>query len=128
MGRVCEHFPHDIYRIGKKQLGSVSNECFFGQINDVRKSIGSITSKFPVLCSDASILRYLKARNWNTNKASKMLKETLKWRLDYKPEKIQWVCIFCVFVFLSLIMCISNYSTDYRVTPLNPEVLNLILV
>ncbi|KAH7855166.1 hypothetical protein Vadar_022055 [Vaccinium darrowii] len=60
------------------------------KINDVRKSIGSITSKFPVLCSDASILRYLKARNWNTNKASKMLKETLKWRLDYKPEKIQW--------------------------------------
>ncbi|KAG5556097.1 hypothetical protein RHGRI_006655 [Rhododendron griersonianum] len=60
------------------------------KINEIRKSIGSITSKFPMLCSDASILRYLKARNWNTKKASKMLKETLKWRLDYKPEKIQW--------------------------------------
>ncbi|KAF7116613.1 hypothetical protein RHSIM_RhsimUnG0022800 [Rhododendron simsii] len=60
------------------------------KINEIRKSIGSITGKFPMLCSDASILRYLKARNWNTKKASKMLKETLKWRLDYKPEKIQW--------------------------------------
>ncbi|KZV33924.1 random slug protein 5-like [Dorcoceras hygrometricum] len=60
------------------------------QINEIRKSIGPITNKFPMQCSDASILRFLEARNGNTKKASKMLKETLKWRLEYKPEKIQW--------------------------------------
>ncbi|PON55734.1 CRAL-TRIO lipid binding domain containing protein [Trema orientale] len=52
--------------------------------------IGSIADKLPDLCSDASISRYLRARNWNTVKAGKMLKQTLKWRLEYWPEKIQW--------------------------------------
>ncbi|XP_038881392.1 phosphatidylinositol transfer protein 3-like [Benincasa hispida] len=60
------------------------------KINEVKKLMGPIADKLPVLCSEASILRYLKARNWNTKKANKMLKETLKWRLDYKPEKIIW--------------------------------------
>ncbi|GAB2290580.1 hypothetical protein Dimus_024861 [Dionaea muscipula] len=41
-------------------------------------------------CSDASISRYLRARNWHAKKAAKMLKETLKWRLEYKPEEIRW--------------------------------------
>lgn len=61
------------------------------QINDVRKILGPIANKFPVLYSDASISRYLRARNWNTKKAAKMLKNTLKWRLEFKPEKIRWV-------------------------------------
>ncbi|XP_022718737.1 random slug protein 5-like isoform X2 [Durio zibethinus] len=60
------------------------------QIDEVRKLIGPIAEKLPVLCSDASISRYLRARNWSAKKASKMLKETLKWRLQYKPEKIRW--------------------------------------
>ncbi|XP_073152266.1 uncharacterized protein [Henckelia pumila] len=60
------------------------------KINEIRKILGPIASKIPMQCSDASILRFLEARNWNTKKASKMLKETLKWRLEYKPEKIKW--------------------------------------
>ncbi|KAK8520085.1 hypothetical protein V6N12_004047 [Hibiscus sabdariffa] len=60
------------------------------KIDDVRKLIGPVADKLPVLCSEASILRFLRARNWNTKKASKMLKETLKWRLQHKPEAIQW--------------------------------------
>ncbi|XP_073279119.1 uncharacterized protein [Primulina huaijiensis] len=60
------------------------------KINEIRKLIGPIASKIPMQCSDASILRFLEARNWNTKKASKMLKETLKWRMEYKPEKIRW--------------------------------------
>lgn len=63
----------------------------FHQVNEVRKILGPLADKLPTLCSDASIIRYLKARNWNTKKAAKMLKETLKWRLVYKPEKIRWV-------------------------------------
>ncbi|KAI4348527.1 hypothetical protein L6164_009240 [Bauhinia variegata] len=60
------------------------------KIVEVRKLIGPIADKFPALFSDASILRFLKARNWNTKKTVKMMKATLKWRLDFKPEKIRW--------------------------------------
>ncbi|KAB2049454.1 hypothetical protein ERO13_A13G159900v2 [Gossypium hirsutum] len=70
-----------------KSLSPVDQQA---KIDDVRKLIGPVVDKLPVLCSDASILRFLRARNWNTKKASKMLKETLKWRLQYKPEAIRW--------------------------------------
>lgn len=79
-----------------KKLRASSSEKTLSQaeeqskINEIRNLIGPITSKFPMQCSDASILKFLEARNWNTKKASKMLKETLKWRLEYKPEKIKW--------------------------------------
>lgn len=69
---------------------SLSHEEQQAKVDAVRKLIGPVADKLPVLCSDASILRYLKARNWSTKKASKMLKETLKWKLTYKPEKILW--------------------------------------
>ncbi|XP_023543469.1 phosphatidylinositol transfer protein 3-like [Cucurbita pepo subsp. pepo] len=68
----------------------LSSEEQQAKINEVKKLMGPLTEKLPVLCSDASILRYLKARNWNTKKANKMLRETLKWKLEYKPEKISW--------------------------------------
>ncbi|GMH22968.1 hypothetical protein Nepgr_024811 [Nepenthes gracilis] len=60
------------------------------KIDETRKLIGLPADRFPVLCLDASIARYLGARNWNIKKAAKMLKETLKWRMEYKPEKIRW--------------------------------------
>ncbi|XP_044499667.1 phosphatidylinositol transfer protein 3-like isoform X2 [Mangifera indica] len=52
--------------------------------------LGAKADKLPALCSDASIIRYLIARNWNTKKATKMLEQSLKWRLQYKPENIRW--------------------------------------
>ncbi|KAM7514597.1 hypothetical protein LguiA_004180 [Lonicera macranthoides] len=60
------------------------------KINEVRRLIGPLSGKLSLYCSDASISRYLRARNWNVKKATKMLKETLKWRLEYKPEEIRW--------------------------------------
>ncbi|XP_019165819.1 PREDICTED: random slug protein 5-like [Ipomoea nil] len=60
------------------------------KISEVRGLIGPALTKFPTMSSDASILRFLRARNWNSKKAAKMLKETLKWRMDYKPEMIRW--------------------------------------
>ncbi|XP_061351134.1 uncharacterized protein LOC133296204 isoform X2 [Gastrolobium bilobum] len=60
------------------------------QINEVRRLIGPLSGKAPIYCSDASISRYLRARNWNVKKAAKMLKQTLKWREEYKPEEIRW--------------------------------------
>lgn len=60
------------------------------KINEVKKLVGPLPDKLSVYCSDASIQRHLRARNWNVKKATKMLKETLKWRSDYKPEEIRW--------------------------------------
>lgn len=59
-------------------------------INEVKRQTGPVADKFPTIFSDASILRFLRARNWNTKKTPKMLKETLKWQLEFKPEKIRW--------------------------------------
>ncbi|CAL5386094.1 unnamed protein product [Camellia sinensis] len=60
------------------------------KIDEVRRLVGPLPDKLSIYCSDASISRYLKARNWNVKKATKMLKDTLKWRLEYKPEEIRW--------------------------------------
>ncbi|KAJ0014483.1 hypothetical protein Pint_20823 [Pistacia integerrima] len=69
---------------------SLSLEEQQAKINDVRRMLGTKADKIPALCSDTAIIRYLKARNWNTKKATKMLDESLKWRLKYKPENIRW--------------------------------------
>lgn len=47
-------------------------------------------NEFSRYCSDASISRYLRARNWNVKKAVKMLEASLIWRTNYKPEEIRW--------------------------------------
>uniref|UniRef100_A0A1D1YHF0 Random slug protein 5 n=1 Tax=Anthurium amnicola TaxID=1678845 RepID=A0A1D1YHF0_9ARAE len=60
------------------------------KVSEVRRSLGKLPDKLLLYCSEASIARYLVARNWNVKKATKMLKETLKWRLEYKPEEIRW--------------------------------------
>ncbi|KAJ8762677.1 hypothetical protein K2173_011157 [Erythroxylum novogranatense] len=60
------------------------------KINEVKKLLGQLPEKLAIYCSDASISRYLRARNWNVKKATKMLKDTLKWRAEYKPEEIRW--------------------------------------
>ncbi|TXG66473.1 hypothetical protein EZV62_007748 [Acer yangbiense] len=72
---------------GEKPLSPEEQQA---KINEVRKIMGPIADKLPVLCSDESILRCLRARNWNTKKASKMLQDTLRWRMQYKPDKIRW--------------------------------------
>jgi hypothetical protein len=64
------------------------------QIGKVRTELGQLSGKSALYCSDASIARYLIARNWDVRKATKMLKKTLKWRLEYKPDEIRWVSFF----------------------------------
>ncbi|KAG2303584.1 hypothetical protein Bca4012_062323 [Brassica carinata] len=65
-------------------------EEFLNKINEVRTLLGPLTEKSSEYCSDAAIARYLAARNGHVKKATKMLKETLKWRTQYKPEEIRW--------------------------------------
>lgn len=64
------------------------------QINDLRKELGEHSSEeIQDFLSDASCLRFLRARNWNVQKASKMMKSAVKWRVSYMPQKINWVCL-----------------------------------
>ncbi|KAE9457428.1 hypothetical protein C3L33_10670, partial [Rhododendron williamsianum] len=62
----------------------------FWQIDEVRRLVGTFPDKLITFSSDASISRYLTTHNWNVKKATKSIKETLKWRLEYKPEAIKW--------------------------------------
>ncbi|CAF1979619.1 unnamed protein product [Brassica napus] len=65
-------------------------EDYLNKIKEVRTLLGPLTEKSSEYCSDDAITRYLAARNGHVKKAAKMLKETLKWRIQYKPEEIRW--------------------------------------
>jgi len=47
-----------------------------------------LTPKERKFCDEACLLRYLRARDWDISKANKMLRDTLQWREDFKPELI----------------------------------------
>lgn len=61
------------------------------KIKDLRNAIGLLSGHAKKFCTNACLKRYLEARNWNLEKAKKMLEETLKWRSNFKPEEIRWV-------------------------------------
>ncbi|MBA0768985.1 hypothetical protein Gotri_017754 [Gossypium trilobum] len=60
------------------------------KVIELRTAIGPLSGRCSLFCTDACLMRYLEARNWNVDKARKMLEETLKWRSTYKPEEICW--------------------------------------
>uniref|UniRef100_M8CSV7 Uncharacterized protein n=1 Tax=Aegilops tauschii TaxID=37682 RepID=M8CSV7_AEGTA len=62
----------------------------FLRINEVRGLLGSLTEEMPSFLSDATIRRFLRARNWSMEQATKGLKETVKWRREYRPDAISW--------------------------------------
>lgn len=76
---------------GVNGLGSTHNaEEEQAKVAELRESLGTLSGRPLKFCSDACLRRYLQARNWNVQKAKKMLEETLKWRAAFKPEEIQW--------------------------------------
>ncbi|KAI9201036.1 hypothetical protein LWI28_017070 [Acer negundo] len=60
------------------------------KVKELKVEIGSLSGRSVHYCTDACLKRYLEARNWNVDKAKKMLEETLKWRSTYRPEEIRW--------------------------------------
>ncbi|XP_024976656.1 phosphatidylinositol transfer protein 3-like isoform X1 [Cynara cardunculus var. scolymus] len=60
------------------------------KLNELRVALGPLSGRNLIYCTDACLKRYLEARNWNVDKAKKMLEETLIWRSTYKPEEIRW--------------------------------------
>ncbi|CAL4907210.1 unnamed protein product [Urochloa decumbens] len=67
-----------------------SSEEQQAKINEVRELLGDLPTEMPGFLSDATIRRFLRARNWSTVQATKTLKEAVKWRRQYKPEMIRW--------------------------------------
>ncbi|OMO84418.1 hypothetical protein COLO4_22084 [Corchorus olitorius] len=89
MGRII----WKIYSFTSNLLGQLqvnSKHLVDKQISELRTAIGPLSGRSAKYCSDACLRRYLEARNWNVDKAKKMLEETLKWRSTYKPEEIRW--------------------------------------
>ncbi|XP_055821551.1 uncharacterized protein LOC129890059 isoform X1 [Solanum dulcamara] len=61
------------------------------KVKELRTSLGApLSGRNLQYCSDTCLRRYLEARNWNVDKAKKMLEESLKWRSTFKPEEIRW--------------------------------------
>ncbi|KAF8405221.1 hypothetical protein HHK36_010121 [Tetracentron sinense] len=60
------------------------------KVNELKAAIGPLSGRSLKYCTDACLMRYLEARNWNVDKSKKMLEETLNWRSTYKPEEIRW--------------------------------------
>ncbi|KAH9576360.1 hypothetical protein CY35_01G157400 [Sphagnum magellanicum] len=60
------------------------------KVNELRAALGPLTGRAEIYATDACLKRYLRARNWNVKKSEQMLRGTLHWRSDFKPEEIQW--------------------------------------
>ncbi|KAF2290729.1 hypothetical protein GH714_015205 [Hevea brasiliensis] len=60
------------------------------KVCELKAALGPLSGRNLKFCTDACLRSYLEARNWNVDKAHKMLTGTLKWRATYKPEEIRW--------------------------------------
>ncbi|TVU18556.1 hypothetical protein EJB05_34662 [Eragrostis curvula] len=67
-----------------------TSDAHQGKINEVRDLLGDLPTEMASFLSNATIQRFLRARNWSTSQAVKTLKEAAKWRRQYQPEKISW--------------------------------------
>jgi hypothetical protein len=90
--RIQKWFLH-VDRSAFRDRSSINHIDMNMQINKVRELLGELPTEMPGFLSDATIRRFLHARNWSTIQATKTLKEAVKWRRQYKPEKIRWVSI-----------------------------------
>ena len=69
----------------------VSLRSVLWQVKELREALGPLTGRAAIFCTDDCLRRYLRARNWNVHNAEKMLRDTLAWRNEYRPEEITWV-------------------------------------
>lgn len=49
-----------------------------------------LTDRERQFCNEACLIRYLVARDWSLSKSHKMIRNTLKWREEYKPDQISF--------------------------------------
>ena len=72
------------------------------RLRELRSELNTAAAADPTLlgtaalrrfANDATLCRYLRARQWNLAKAMKMLVASLQWRATSKPEDITWADI-----------------------------------
>ncbi|PWA84298.1 CRAL-TRIO domain-containing protein [Artemisia annua] len=78
------------------------------QVNELKAALGALTGRNSLYCADACLRRYLEARNWNVDKAKKILEETLAWRSTYKPEEIRWEMVNLVGYYLKQVKWVNS--------------------
>ncbi|GJP73220.1 hypothetical protein CLOP_g3959 [Closterium sp. NIES-67] len=60
------------------------------KVNELLASLCPLPKRAQIFCTDACLRRYLRARNWNVQRAERMVRDTLRWRDECRPEEIQW--------------------------------------
>jgi len=59
-------------------------------LKQFRERLSDTTDEQKRWCDDRCLLRYLRAREWKLSKSEKMIRETLKWREEFKPYNIKF--------------------------------------
>ena len=75
---------YDRAGLGEEELGNMSQ---------LRERVQDAAEASPALkkwLSDITLLRYLRARSGNLDKAEEMLRKTIAWRKEMRPEDIRW--------------------------------------
>ncbi|NP_001141276.1 uncharacterized LOC100273365 [Zea mays] len=75
----------------KKQAAAAavaSEEQQAKMINEVRELLRP--AEMPGFLTDSTVRRFLHARSWSAAQATKAVKETVKWRRQYRPDEIRW--------------------------------------
>lgn len=74
------------------KLTSTLSQKELDLVDQLRSAVQSQADTKPLqqFLSTSTLVRYLRARSWQLQRASKMLLATLKWRKEYKPEAITW--------------------------------------
>ncbi|OVA18703.1 CRAL-TRIO domain [Macleaya cordata] len=60
------------------------------KVNELKVALGTLSGSSEQYCTDACLRRHLEARNWDIDKAKKMVEDTLEWRSTFKPDEIRW--------------------------------------
>lgn len=60
------------------------------KVKQLRAALGLLEGREAIFVSESCLHQYLRARNGDVKKAERMLRNTLKWRAEYKPEEIKW--------------------------------------
>lgn len=66
----------------------------------MKENLSNVTDpERKAFCTDAEIIRYLKARDFDVSKSEQLLRDTLEWRFNtYKPHLIDPKCVSRLFV------------------------------
>lgn len=65
-------------------------------VDELRAAVADLvveSAAHRAFCTRGTYIRFLRARHWTVAKATKMLRETLRWRTEYQPQLLSWPTI-----------------------------------